>query len=57
MGLNIAGYFCWSLLDNFEWGYGYCKRFGIVYVDFETQERIKKDSYYKYAQIIRERTI
>jgi len=55
MGLNIAGYFCWSLLDNFEWARGYSKRFGIVYVDFETQERIKKDSYYKYAEIIKER--
>ena len=55
IGLNVAGYFCWSLLDNFEWAYGYSKRFGIVYVDFETQERIKKDSYYKYAEIIKER--
>lgn len=57
MDLNIAGYFCWSLMDNFEWGFGYSKRFGIVYVDFETQARIKKDSFYKYQQIIRERKI
>jgi beta-glucosidase len=57
MGMNIAGYYCWSLLDNFEWGYGYSKRFGIVYVDFETKQRIKKDSYYKYRKIIKERTI
>lgn len=57
IGLNIAGYYCWSLMDNFEWAHGYSKRFGIVYVDFETQERIKKDSYYKYAEIIGERSI
>lgn len=57
MGLNIAGYFCWSLMDNFEWAQGYSKRFGIVYVDFETQERIKKDSFFKYAEIIKERRV
>lgn len=57
MGLNIAGYYCWSLMDNFEWAHGYSKRFGIVYVDYKTQERIKKDSFYKYSQIIRERKI
>ncbi len=57
LGLDIAGYFCWSLLDNFEWAYGYTKRFGIVYVDFDTQERIKKDSFYRYQQIIRDRTV
>ncbi|MFL0246397.1 GH1 family beta-glucosidase [Candidatus Clostridium stratigraminis] len=51
--LNVAGYFCWSLLDNFEWAHGYSERFGIVYVDFETQQRIKKDSFYKYAEIIK----
>lgn len=56
-GLNVAGYYCWSLLDNFEWGQGYSKRFGIVYVDYKTQERIMKDSYYKYQQFIREREI
>jgi beta-glucosidase len=57
MSLNVAGYYCWSLLDNFEWGHGYGQRFGIVYVDFETQERIKKDSYYKYNEIIKARSI
>lgn len=56
-GLNIVGYFCWSLLDNFEWAYGYTKRFGIVYVDFKTQQRIKKDSYFKYKNIIETRDI
>ncbi|HWG02486.1 MAG TPA: GH1 family beta-glucosidase [Trebonia sp.] len=43
-GANLAGYYIWSLLDNFEWGYGYQKRFGIVFVDFETQRRIPKSS-------------
>ncbi|MDV3429300.1 MAG: beta-glucosidase [Bacillota bacterium] len=57
MGLNIAGYFCWSLLDNFEWGHGYTQRFGIVYVDFKTQDRIKKDSFYKYRDIIKNRQV
>lgn len=51
-GMNIAGYFAWSLMDNFEWSFGYSKRFGLVYVDFMTQERIKKDSYYRYQEII-----
>ena len=54
-GLNVAGYFYWSLMDNFEWGYGYSKRFGLVYVDFETQERIKKDSFYQYKEIVASR--
>ncbi|MCX7903592.1 MAG: GH1 family beta-glucosidase [Caloramator sp.] len=57
MGLNIKGYFYWSLLDNFEWGYGYSKRFGLVYVDFENQMRFKKESFYKYKEIINRRTI
>src|SRR5690625_6293764 len=43
-GVDVRGYFVWSLLDNFEWAYGYGKRFGIVYVDYETQERIPKAS-------------
>ncbi|MBS8266189.1 beta-glucosidase [Mesobacillus boroniphilus] len=56
-GMNIAGYYQWSLLDNFEWAFGYEKRFGITYVDFKTQERILKDSGYRYAEIIKERSI
>jgi beta-glucosidase len=56
-GMDIAGYYLWSLLDNFEWAFGYEKRFGITYVDFETQERILKDSGYRYAEIIKERSI
>jgi beta-glucosidase len=43
-GLNLQGYFAWSLLDNFEWAFGYSRRFGLIYVDFETQQRIVKAS-------------
>ena len=43
-GVPVRGYFVWSLLDNFEWALGYSKRFGIVYVDYSTQERQVKDS-------------
>jgi beta-glucosidase len=52
-GANLAGYFLWSLLDNFEWGYGYQKRFGIVFVDFGTQRRIPKSSARFYAGVAR----
>ena len=48
----MRGYFVWSLLDNFEWAYGYSTRFGIVYVDFETLERVPKASYHWYRDII-----
>lgn len=50
-GVPLQGYFCWSLLDNFEWTYGYTQRFGIVYVDFGTQQRIIKDSGYFYSRV------
>jgi beta-glucosidase len=53
-GLPIAGYLVWSLMDNFEWSYGYSKRFGVVYVDFETQQRIVKQSGLWYSQVIRQ---
>ena len=43
-GVPLKGYYVWSLLDNFEWAFGYERRFGIVYVDFQTQKRIVKDS-------------
>lgn len=51
-GVNLKGYFVWSLLDNFEWAWGYSRRFGIVYVDYETQQRIPKDSAYMMRDII-----
>jgi beta-glucosidase len=51
----VKGYFVWSLLDNFEWGFGYSKRFGIVYVDFPTLERVPKDSFYWYRDLIANR--
>lgn len=51
--IDIRGYFQWSLMDNFEWDKGYAERFGIIYVDFETQERIWKDSAYRFRDLIR----
>lgn len=51
-GVPLVGYFAWSLLDNFEWAWGYDKRFGLVWVDFETQERVPKDSARWFAQVI-----
>ncbi|MBW8871441.1 MAG: beta-glucosidase [Leifsonia sp.] len=53
-GADVRGYFVWSLLDNFEWAWGYAKRFGIVRVDYETQERIVKGSGHAFARIIAE---
>ena len=53
-GVPLAGYFVWSLLDNFEWAYGYAKRFGLVHVDYTTQVRTMKDSGRRYAKLIRE---
>jgi beta-glucosidase len=52
-GADVRGYFAWSLLDNFEWAWGYAKRFGIVRVDYETQERTVKDSGLAFAELIR----
>lgn len=51
-GADVRGYFCWSLMDNFEWAEGSGKRFGLVYVDYETQERIIKDSGYWFKNLI-----
>lgn len=56
-GVDLRGYMVWSLFDNFEWGYGYSKRFGIVHVDYETQERTVKDSGLWLARLIEERRI
>nr|WP_104819117.1 GH1 family beta-glucosidase [Kitasatospora sp. MMS16-BH015] len=52
-GAPLAGYFAWSLLDNFEWAYGYAKRFGLVHVDYPTQRRTVKASGHRYAELIR----
>jgi beta-glucosidase len=56
-GVPLHGYFLWSLLDNFEWAFGFAKRFGIVWVDFETQERIIKASGHLYSGIVRDNKI
>ncbi len=52
-GVNLRGYFVWSLLDNFEWACGFSKRFGVVYVDFATQRRVPKSSARFYTDVIR----
>jgi beta-glucosidase len=51
-GVPLAGYFYWSLIDNFEWGHGYEQRFGIVHVDYQTQQRTPKDSFFWYRDAI-----
>ncbi len=53
-GVPLAGYFVWSLLDNFEWALGYTQRFGLIWVDYQTQQRILKDSALWYRQVIAE---
>ncbi|MGB3724775.1 MAG: GH1 family beta-glucosidase [Glaciecola sp.] len=55
-GVNVQGYFAWSLMDNFEWAEGYLKRFGLVYVDYETQERTLKNSALAYKELLASRT-
>jgi len=52
-GVDVRGYYVWSLLDNFEWAWGYQRRFGIVFVDFETQRRIPKQSAKFYTDVVR----
>jgi beta-glucosidase len=56
-GVDLRGYLVWSLLDNFEWGYGFSKRFGIVHVDYDTQQRTVKDSGHWLASLIETRAI
>ncbi|UYM03422.1 GH1 family beta-glucosidase [Solicola gregarius] len=51
-GVDVRGYFAWSLIDNFEWAAGYAERFGLVHVDFETQRRTPKDSYRWFQELI-----
>ena len=56
-GVNVQGYFVWSLLDNFEWAFGYSHRFGIVWVDFPTGSRLPKESFRWYRQLIASNTV
>jgi beta-glucosidase/6-phospho-beta-glucosidase/beta-galactosidase len=56
-GVPLEGYFAWSLLDNFEWSYGYAQRFGLVHVDYATQRRTLKDSARWYAGVIARGTL
>ncbi len=51
-GVDVRGYFQWSIMDNFEWAEGYALRFGLVYLDYATLERIPKDSYHWYRELI-----
>jgi beta-glucosidase len=51
-GVPLDGYLVWSLTDNFEWSFGYSKRFGLVYIDFETQKRLIKESGYWFSRVI-----
>ncbi|SDH01653.1 beta-glucosidase [Vibrio xiamenensis] len=51
-GVDIQGYFAWSLMDNFEWAFGYCQRFGIVHVDYQTQKRTLKHSAIAYRNML-----
>jgi beta-glucosidase len=53
LGVNVRGYFLWSLMDNFEWAHGYSARFGLIYVDFKSQQRFLKDSAHWYERVIR----
>lgn len=53
-GVDLRGYFVWSLMDNFEWAEGYSKRFGLVYVEYASKRRIPKDSAHYYREVIRE---
>jgi beta-glucosidase len=52
LGADVRGYFYWSLLDNFEWNSGYAKRFGLVHVDYDTQQRTLKDSAFWYRDFL-----
>ena len=51
-GVNVNGYFLWTLMDNFEWAEGFTQRFGIVHVDFQTQQRTIKDSGHWYSSFL-----
>jgi beta-glucosidase len=57
VGVNVQGYFVWSLLDNFEWALGYSRRFGIVWVDFPSGNRLKKESFFWYRDTIKSNSV
>ncbi len=52
-GVDVRGYFIWSILDNFEWAEGYRQRFGLVHVDYETLERTPKESFAWYRDLVK----
>jgi beta-glucosidase len=52
-GVNVKGYFVWTLTDNFEWAEGYRPRFGLVHIDFETQKRVIKESGKWYGRFLK----
>jgi beta-glucosidase/6-phospho-beta-glucosidase/beta-galactosidase len=52
-GVDVRGYYQWSLMDNFEWALGYDKRFGLVHVDFDTLERTPRDSAHWYREVVK----
>jgi beta-glucosidase len=54
-GYPISGYFLWSVMDNFEWIFGYHGRFGLIHVDFQTLKRTPKDSFYWYQRLVHSR--
>jgi beta-glucosidase len=54
-GVDLRGYYAWSLLDNYEWAHGYSKRFGLIHVDYSTQQRTLKSSAKYYADVVRTR--
>jgi beta-glucosidase len=56
-GVDVRGYYVWSLMDNFEWAWGYGKRFGIVYVDYASQRRVPKASAHWFSEVIRSNTV
>jgi len=55
--VDVRGYFVWSLMDNFEWAYGFSRRFGVLRVDYDTLERSWKDSAYWYRDLVRTGTL
>jgi beta-glucosidase len=56
-GVNLKGYYVWSFMDNFEWAFGYSKRFGMVRVDYDTQKRTVKESGYYYSRVMKENRV